>query len=49
MLDATANAAAVGVNLLDLDALAHELIRKAGAESCYIDYHPRSARARSAR
>ncbi|MGC0274295.1 type I methionyl aminopeptidase [Pseudactinotalea sp. Z1739] len=32
--------AAVGVNLLDLDALAHQMIRDAGAESCYIDYHP---------
>ncbi|WP_454085639.1 type I methionyl aminopeptidase [Georgenia sp. Marseille-Q6866] len=32
--------AAVGVNLLELDALAHEMIRTAGAESCYIDYHP---------
>src|SRR5690625_2023280 len=32
--------AAVGVNLLDLDALAHDMIRAAGAESCYIDYHP---------
>ncbi len=32
--------AAVGVNLLDLDALAHQLIRDRGAESCYIDYHP---------
>jgi methionyl aminopeptidase len=30
----------VGVNLLELDALAHELIRERGAESCYIDYHP---------
>ena len=30
----------VGVNLLDLDALAHDLIREAGAESCYIDYAP---------
>jgi methionyl aminopeptidase len=30
----------VGVNLLDLDRLAHELIRERGAESCYIDYHP---------
>lgn len=30
----------VGVNLLDLNARAHELIREAGAESCYIDYHP---------
>jgi methionyl aminopeptidase len=35
-----ADAADVGVNLLDLDALAHDLIRKRGAESCYIDYHP---------
>src|SRR3954453_17542023 len=33
-------AADVGVNLLDLDALAHDLIRERGAESCYIDYHP---------
>jgi methionyl aminopeptidase len=28
------------VNLLELDALAHEMIRARGAESCYIDYHP---------
>jgi methionyl aminopeptidase len=33
-------AADVGVNLLHLDALAHELIRERGATSCYIDYHP---------
>src|SRR6476620_1052384 len=33
-------AADVGVNLLELDALAHDLIKEAGAESCYIDYHP---------
>jgi methionyl aminopeptidase len=33
-------AADVGVNLLELDALAHEMIRERGAESCYIDYHP---------
>jgi methionyl aminopeptidase len=33
-------AADVGVNLLDLDALAHDLIRERGAKSCYIDYHP---------
>ncbi|PFG39624.1 methionine aminopeptidase type I [Georgenia soli] len=32
--------AAVGVNLLELDALAHDMIRRRGAESCYIDYHP---------
>jgi methionyl aminopeptidase len=40
VLDATSAAAAVGVNLLDLDALAHDMIRARGAESCYIDYHP---------
>jgi methionyl aminopeptidase len=28
------------VNLLELDALAHDMIRERGAESCYIDYHP---------
>jgi methionyl aminopeptidase len=30
----------VGVDLLELDALAHDMIRERGAESCYIDYHP---------
>jgi methionyl aminopeptidase len=35
-----AQAADVGVNLLELDALAHEMIRERGAESCYLDYHP---------
>jgi methionyl aminopeptidase len=30
----------VGMNLLELDALAHAMIRERGAESCYIDYHP---------
>lgn len=40
VLEATRDAAAVGVNLLELDALAHDMIRRAGAESCYIDYHP---------
>ena len=30
----------VGMNLLELDAVAHEMIRERGAESCYIDYHP---------
>ncbi|MEP6815211.1 MAG: type I methionyl aminopeptidase, partial [Marmoricola sp.] len=30
----------VGMNLLELDALAHDMIRERGAESCYIDYHP---------
>ncbi len=33
-------ASRVGVNLLKLDSIAHELIRARGAESCYIDYHP---------
>ncbi|MBA2463760.1 MAG: type I methionyl aminopeptidase [Nocardioidaceae bacterium] len=33
-------AADVGVNLLALDALAHDMIRDRGASSCYIDYHP---------
>ena len=28
------------MNLLELDALAHRMIRERGAESCYIDYHP---------
>ena len=40
VLTALAAAADVGVNLLDLDALAHEMIKERGAESCYIDYHP---------
>ncbi len=29
-----------GVSLLELDALAHEMIRSEGATSCYLDYHP---------
>lgn len=40
VLDALMAAADVGVNLLDLDALAHRMIKDRGAESCYIDYHP---------
>jgi hypothetical protein len=40
VLTALTDAADVGVNLLDLDALAHRMIRERGAESCYIDYHP---------
>ena len=40
VLTRLAVAADVGVNLLDLDRLAHDLIRARGAESCYIDYHP---------
>ena len=40
VLDALKDAADVGVNLLDLDQLAHRMIKDRGAESCYIDYHP---------
>ncbi|MBC9956738.1 type I methionyl aminopeptidase [Yimella sp. cx-51] len=40
VLTALQEKAAVGVNLLELDALAHKMIRAAGGESCYIDYHP---------
>ncbi|HEX6954439.1 MAG TPA: type I methionyl aminopeptidase [Agromyces sp.] len=40
VLEATSKAAAPGVNLLELDELAHRMIRDAGATSCYIDYHP---------
>jgi methionyl aminopeptidase len=40
VLTATAAATAVGVNLLELDRLAHSMIRRREAESCYIDYHP---------
>jgi len=29
-----------GINLLELDELAHQRIRETGATSCYIDYHP---------
>ncbi|MFK4760837.1 type I methionyl aminopeptidase [Microbacterium sp. ZW T5_45] len=30
----------IGTNLLSIDRRAHDMIRKAGAQSCYIDYHP---------
>ena len=30
----------VGTNLLEIDEMAHAMIRERGAESCYIDYHP---------
>jgi methionyl aminopeptidase len=40
VLERLAAEAAVGMNLLELDAIAHRMIREAGAESCYIDYHP---------
>ncbi|MFA6574081.1 MAG: type I methionyl aminopeptidase [Nocardioides sp.] len=40
VISALSAKADVGVNLLELDALAHDMIRAEGAESCYIDYHP---------
>src|SRR5690606_34113062 len=40
VLTALQDYAAVGVNLLELDEVAHERIRRRGATSCYIDYHP---------
>ncbi|KQO46691.1 MULTISPECIES: type I methionyl aminopeptidase [unclassified Frigoribacterium] len=40
VLDAARAAARPGVDLLEIDALAHRMIREAGAESCYVDYHP---------
>jgi methionyl aminopeptidase len=40
VLLAVKDATKVGTNLLELDEIAHKMIRDAGAESCYIDYHP---------
>lgn len=40
VLDELIAASGVGVNLLKLDSIARDLIRKSGAESCYVDYHP---------
>ncbi|MCU1475301.1 MAG: map [Amnibacterium sp.] len=40
VLERLASEARVGMNLLELDRIAHEMIRARGAESCYIDYHP---------
>jgi methionyl aminopeptidase len=40
VLVALSEKADVGINLLELDELAHDMIRARGAESCYIDYHP---------
>ena len=40
VLEATVAASTVGKNLLSLNALAHDMVRASGAESCYIDYHP---------
>jgi methionyl aminopeptidase len=40
VLIALRDAADVGVNLLSLDRLAADMIKKAGAVSSYVDYHP---------
>ena len=40
VLTALRDAADVGVNLLELDALAAGMIAERGAVSCYVDYHP---------
>jgi methionyl aminopeptidase len=40
VLSALRETADVGVNLLELDALAAEMIDRRGAVSCYVDYHP---------
>ena len=40
VLTALEQAAGVGVNLLELDALAARMIADRGATSCYVDYHP---------
>lgn len=40
VVSATAAASAVGVNLLALDRLAGDMVRKRGAISSYLDYHP---------
>jgi methionyl aminopeptidase len=39
-LKALKDRTAVGVSLIELDAFAHDLIRRRGAESCYLDYAP---------
>lgn len=40
VLTALTRHSAPGVSLLELDSLAHDMIRAAGATSCYLDYHP---------
>jgi methionyl aminopeptidase len=40
VLERLAAEAKVGMNLLELDRIAHDMIRERKAESCYIDYHP---------
>jgi len=40
VLSELASRVTVGMNLLKLDRIAHDMITARGAESCYIDYHP---------
>lgn len=40
ILQAAKARASVGTNLLELDALARDMMLAAGAESCYVDYEP---------
>lgn len=40
VLAALEDAARPGVNLLELNSLAEDMIVSAGATSCYVDYHP---------
>lgn len=40
VLDELVRVARPGMNLLELDELAHQRIRESRATSCYIDYHP---------
>ena len=40
VLTTLVESAEVGTDLLELDALAHRMIKERGAESCYIDYAP---------
>jgi methionyl aminopeptidase len=40
VLSALRDAADIGVNLLELDALAEKMIAERDAVSCYVDYHP---------
>lgn len=40
VLTALEKAATPGATLLDLDQLARDMIARAGATSCYVDYHP---------
>jgi methionyl aminopeptidase len=40
VLSALAERTRVGVNVLELDRIAHAMIRERRATSCYIDYHP---------